>query len=229
MDFVKIDVSKIRKEDSSVDGNALASFFKKEGAMVAGRREMLDGATKIIMQIAGLSEGHVIAKLQEFLSSSSCSKPAKEYLWSNVVPEARASDVKFSEDGKKLVKCPKNLKGDFCVPEGTTSIGDCAFFDCRELTSVTIPEGVTMIGYSAFNSCFGLTSIVLPQGLKSIKDDAFSGCKSLQTITLPKSLSSIGADIFDGCKGLTEIRVAKGKKERLSKSLSKFAGIIVEE
>jgi len=86
-----------------------------------------------------------------------------------------------------------------------------------------------MIGYSAFNSCFGLTSIVLPQGLKSIKDDAFSGCKSLQTITLPKSLSSIGADIFDGCKGLTEIRVAKGKKERLLKSLSKFAGIIVEE
>ena len=39
------------------------------------------------------------------------------------------------------------------IPNSVTSIGECAFCDCRGLTSVTIPNSVTTIEYSAFNNC----------------------------------------------------------------------------
>jgi len=39
------------------------------------------------------------------------------------------------------------------IPNGITSIGDRAFLDCSDLSSITIPESVTSIGNSAFNGC----------------------------------------------------------------------------
>ena len=37
-----------------------------------------------------------------------------------------------------------------------TSIGDCAFYGCTGLTSITIPNSVTSIGREAFAFCVGL-------------------------------------------------------------------------
>ena len=39
------------------------------------------------------------------------------------------------------------------IPNGVTSIGGGAFYDCTGLTSVTIPNSVTSIGKSAFSGC----------------------------------------------------------------------------
>ena len=44
----------------------------------------------------------------------------------------------------------KGQGGDVVIPEGVTSIGDCAFSGCSSLTSVVIPDGVTSIGNDAF-------------------------------------------------------------------------------
>ena len=57
-----------------------------------------------------------------------------------------------------------------------TSIGNDAFSDCSDLTSITIPEGVTSIGKETFSGCSGLTSVTIPEGVTSIRSDAFSGC-----------------------------------------------------
>ena len=45
------------------------------------------------------------------------------------------------------------------LPDGLTSIGDCAFYDCISLESITIPAGVTSIGEYAFLVCDALESI----------------------------------------------------------------------
>ena len=42
--------------------------------------------------------------------------------------------------------------GDVVIPNGVTSIGECAFMGCKSLTSVIIPEG-TSIGDGAFAGC----------------------------------------------------------------------------
>ena len=40
-----------------------------------------------------------------------------------------------------------------------TAIGDWAFWNCKDLTCVTIPSSVTTIGEAAFRDCSGLTSV----------------------------------------------------------------------
>ena len=63
-----------------------------------------------------------------------------------------------------------------------TSIGDCAFYDCTSLESITIPDSVTSIGDCAFYDCTSLESITIPDSVTSIGREAFSRCSSLETI-----------------------------------------------
>jgi len=44
-----------------------------------------------------------------------------------------------------------------------TCIGDSAFYNCSDLTSVTIPNSITNIGPYAFESCSSLMSVTIPQ------------------------------------------------------------------
>lgn len=77
------------------------------------------------------------------------------------------------------------------IPNGVTCIGDAAFWECANLTSITIPTGVISIGSGAFYGC-GLTSIIIPDGVTSIGELAFEDCESLMSITLPASIEEIG-------------------------------------
>jgi hypothetical protein len=64
------------------------------------------------------------------------------------------------------------------------SIGGCAFFGCKSLTSLTIPDGLTEIGECAFLSCTGLESISIPDSVTKIGERAFKFCGKL-VITTP--------------------------------------------
>ena len=64
-----------------------------------------------------------------------------------------------------------------------TRIGDQAFYECYELTSVTIPEGVTAIGNEAFGRCYELTSVIIPGSMKTIGEAAFQNCYKLNSIS----------------------------------------------
>ncbi len=92
------------------------------------------------------------------------------------------------------------------IPEGVTSIGSNAFNACVGITSLTIPSTVTSIGDAAFCWCSGLTSINIPDGVTSLGTWTFIGCSSLANITFPLSLTSIGYEAFAGC-GLTNITI----------------------
>ena len=79
-----------------------------------------------------------------------------------------------------------------------TSIGDGAFYDCYNLTGVTIPSGVTGIGNWAFMWCSKLTSVTIPNTVTSIGDSAFYDC-GLTSINIPGSVTNIGEKAFYGC------------------------------
>ena len=61
-------------------------------------------------------------------------------------------------------------------------IGDCAFYDCSGLKSLTLPAGITSIGYKAFWNCSGLKSLTLPASITSIGSRAFDGCIRLKEV-----------------------------------------------
>ena len=85
------------------------------------------------------------------------------------------------------------------IEDGVTSIGNYAFYDFRNLTSVTISDSVKTIGENAFTTCLALKSIVIPDGVTSIGRYAFTSCISLSSVTLPDSVSYIGQNAFGSC------------------------------
>ena len=96
------------------------------------------------------------------------------------------------------------------IPDGVTSIGDYAFYDCSGLTSIEIPDSVTSVGTAAFAWCSGLASITIPAGVTSIENLTFWHCSGLTSITVPETVTSIGSQAFDGCSGLTSITIPTG-------------------
>lgn len=92
-----------------------------------------------------------------------------------------------------------------------TSIGNYAFLDCPNLTSITIPDSVVSIGEFAFCNCPNLENVVMPNdsnsSLKSIGADAFYQCKKLKSITIPSSVISIGRCAFDVCFNQNPLKV----------------------
>ena len=113
--------------------------------------------------------------------------------------------VKYSKDGRKLLKVPKELSGAYSVKEGTRVICNCAFFCCRSLSDIVIPSSVTSIGNRAFLSCLSLSKIVIPSSVTSIGDSAFFCCRSLSDIVIPSSVTSIGVSAFRCCGSLSKI------------------------
>ena len=109
----------------------------------------------------------------------------------------------FQIENGVLVKYTGN-GGDVVVPEGVTSIGNEAFYECSSLTSVTIPDGVMSIEDDAFRYCENLTSVTISDSVTSIGDRAFSSCSSLSSVTIPDSVTSIGDGAFSGCDDLAD-------------------------
>ncbi|MCQ2113230.1 MAG: leucine-rich repeat protein [Bacteroidaceae bacterium] len=63
-----------------------------------------------------------------------------------------------------------------------TTIGEQAFFGCRELTSVELPISIVTIGDYAFGDCINLKSIQIPELVVNINEGAFVGCDELTNI-----------------------------------------------
>lgn len=85
------------------------------------------------------------------------------------------------------------ITGDVVIPEyvtdddntrhAVTSIGDYAFRDCNEMTSVAIADSVTEIGTGAFVNCSKLSKAAVPNSVRSIGNSAFDGCIKLSSIS----------------------------------------------
>ena len=141
--------------------------------------------------------------------------------------------VKYSKDGRKLLKAPQGLNGTYSIRKGTkivcdeafrwskfigcdsltdivildrvTRIAEFEFCCCESLTDIVLPEGVTSIGDRAFHNCSALSSIVIPDSVTSIGESAFKNCISLKSFEIPSSVTSIGFVAFSGCKSLSSL------------------------
>ena len=102
---------------------------------------------------------------------------------------------------------PETGKGILTFDGDVTYVGDSAFYECFDLTSVIIPDSVTSIGAEAFASCSSLTSVTIPEGVTTIGNYAFCECTSLTSITIPDSVTTIGYGAFEGCSNLTSVTI----------------------
>lgn len=104
------------------------------------------------------------------------------------------------------------------IPYGIKSIGNNAFKNCSNLSSITITDtyqemfiqdlrktSLVSIGDYAFYGTALSDVNLMAKGLSSIGDYAFGECKSLRKIQLPDSLTYIGKDAFLNCTRLEQM------------------------
>ena len=92
------------------------------------------------------------------------------------------------------------------VPEGITTIGNCAFYECHKLKEVVIKDGLTSIGEYAFSKSL-LKGITLPNSLLTISSRAFEKCSNLISVKLGNSVTTIGDYAFSECRLLYNFNV----------------------
>ena len=149
---------------------------------------------------SGIPEGWTIQNDEES-STSNFSNDGLTYI---VDTPSLTAEVTLYDQSKSSVTIPETVSFDGRIYR-VTSIGKFAFYQCRNVLSVTIPNSVTSIGSSAFEDCSALTSVSLGSGLSSIGGSAFEDCTSLSTITIPASVTSIALNAFKNCSNLKNV------------------------
>lgn len=113
---------------------------------------------------------------------------------------------------------PERYSGDVVIPASfvynekeyhTVSITDYAFYDCYDLTSISLPYGLGFIGPMAFQYCVQLEEIYIPETVNTIAAGAFADCISLTKFNLPKQLVNIGEGAFYGCPHISSLNLPK--------------------
>ena len=99
------------------------------------------------------------------------------------------------------------------LPSSIDQVLDWAFEGCTGLTTVTFPEGVRLISNSVFYNCTNLTSVTFPESVTYIGNWVFEGCSNLETVTLPKEVEYFGKGVFFDCGSLTEVILPEGISE----------------
>ena len=82
------------------------------------------------------------------------------------------------------------------IGSGITYVGSNLFYDCSNLTELTLPNTVQAIGIEAF-SCTRLRDVVIPDSVTTIYDGAFRYCYEMETLSLGSGVTSIGPAAFE--------------------------------
>lgn len=140
----------------------------------------------------------------------------------------------YSEDGKTLIRVPKEVGPHYDIKPGTEVIGEKAFEGCSKLVSVTIPESVTKIGDYAFyksgvqivnfnaincedvEECtmggWSVTSLNFGESVERIPGSLAQEVRGLTSVVIPDSVTEIGWNAFDSCENLKSVTIGNSVK-----------------
>lgn len=107
------------------------------------------------------------------------------------------------------------LSGDVIIPEEYNVVGDGAFQNRTDITSVTLHSRVKKIQKNAFYGCTNLRDVCNHAELSSIGARAFYGCRSLPPAKRPTA-RYVHEEAFAGC----EIHTSSGDRPSVSGSSS---------
>lgn len=121
------------------------------------------------------------------------------------------SGILFNKDKTILMIYPAaKVETSYDIPNSVKTIGDYAFYNCTNLSSLTIPDGVTTIGSVGVRNCTGLSDIIIPNSVTTIGSLAFAGCTGVESINIPNNVRKIDDFAFENVKHITYNGTAKG-------------------
>ena len=127
--------------------------------------------------------------------------------WSGYTTWALTSDGKltFTPSDEKLENGQTNLKNYWKV-NGVLTLPWSAYADM--ITTVVIEDGIHDIGQMAFYELKNLTTVVLGEDVTEIRNYAFKNCTALTSINL-ENVDDIREGAFYGCSALSEINLGE--------------------
>lgn len=152
----------------------------------------------IIYQFDPVAGNHatVIGATNEQITKATILRSVKTPL-NKVLPVTDVSDRAFEN---------KNSLQEVIIPDGLITIGEYAFYNCRNLGKVSLGNTVKTIKSWSF-SWTGLKSLGLPSSVETIESRAFSSNKNLEYVMLGKGLKTIGSYAFAGCEKVSEVEI----------------------
>ncbi|MBR2008923.1 MAG: leucine-rich repeat domain-containing protein [Peptococcaceae bacterium] len=117
--------------------------------------------------------------------------------------------ILFDKNKTVLIQAPIGICGDYIVPDGVMTISDFAFYECDNLTGVTLPDSLTLIDGYAFYECDNLVSVTIPNSVLAISPYAFAYCRNLQDVIILEGVTRIGNYAFHLCGSLTSITIPR--------------------
>ena len=86
--------------------------------------------------------------------------------------------------------------------QDVTEIGEGAFENCKNISSLNFGFSLKKIGDKAFNGCTFPINLSIPNTVTEIGNYAFYKCGEIRKLTLPTSLERIGSYAFADCKNI---------------------------
>ena len=86
--------------------------------------------------------------------------------------------------------------------QNVTEIGEGAFENCKNISSLNFGFSLKKIGDKAFNGCTFPINLSIPNTVTEIGNYAFYKCEGIRKLTLPTSLERIGSYAFADCKNI---------------------------
>lgn len=91
-----------------------------------------------------------------------------------------------------------------------------AFYNCSQLTSITLNEGIEAIAQYGFRSCSGLTEVTVPDSVQTIQEGAFYNCSGIERISVPFAGQSRSASGYEGVLGFIFSRSMQGDTQKVT-------------
>lgn len=151
----------------------------------AGVTEIADGAFKGLtsLKTIGLAEGNTNYKVIE--------------------------NVLYNSDVTKIMCFPQMIEGEYNMPSTIAEIGDYQFYNCQNLTGVTLSSQLKTINQYAFANCGKLASITIPASIETISNNAFEACSALTSVEFENNakINTIGKYAFTKCDKLASLSI----------------------
>ncbi len=114
--------------------------------------------------------------------------------------------VLFDKYQRLLIRYPEGRnEKTYDIPLRTGIIGSGAFYDCDNLTELTLNRAVKKIEENAFYDCGALREITIASVMQEIAPRAFYNCTALAYVYINSNLTVVGEDAFGKCVSLTDI------------------------